>query len=217
LNNALYVGRLEWNRTAYVKNPRTGKKVARINAQGALEIVEVPKLRIIDDEFWHQVKARQKEARIEIGKNESGNALNRVHRRRFLLSELLVCRQRAGRYTVVGKDRYGCATRRAFLLASPPSVFREGTFPGEDLASPARSVCPKFRASKYGSLKAYQGVGMIEIPSGVGYAVIFDFWAKEKSQFANDESRQSSTGHVTDPSGMIEATTVLMEKMTITR
>ena len=29
LNNALYVGRLEWNRCAYTKNPQTGKRVAR--------------------------------------------------------------------------------------------------------------------------------------------------------------------------------------------
>ena len=49
LNNTLYVGRLEWNRAAYVKNPRTGKKVARDNKHEAREIVEVPELRIIDD------------------------------------------------------------------------------------------------------------------------------------------------------------------------
>src|SRR5690242_7696322 len=58
-------------------------------------------------------KPRQKEARIEMGKDEGGNTLNRLHRRKFLLSELLVCGQCGGRYTVVGKDRYGCATRRA--------------------------------------------------------------------------------------------------------
>src|SRR6202795_2398237 len=113
LNNTLYIGRLEWNRTAYVKNPRTGKKVARVNKQEAREIAEIPELRIIDDDLWQMVKARQKEARIEMGKDGSGNALNQVHRRKFLLSELLVCGQCGGRYTVVGKDRYGCATRRA--------------------------------------------------------------------------------------------------------
>lgn len=31
LNNALYSGRLEWNRCSYVKDPRTGKRVARPN------------------------------------------------------------------------------------------------------------------------------------------------------------------------------------------
>jgi DNA invertase Pin-like site-specific DNA recombinase len=113
LNNTLYIGRLEWNRTAYVKNPRTGKKVARVNKPEAREIAEVPELRIIDDALWERVKARQREARIEMGKDGAGNALNQAHRRKFLLSELLVCGECGGRYTVVGKDRYGCATRRA--------------------------------------------------------------------------------------------------------
>src|SRR5215472_18931299 len=113
LKNTIYIGRLEWNRTAYVKNPRTGKKVARINKQEAREVVEVPELRIIDDGLWQRVKARQKDARIEMGKDDAGNALNQAHRCKFLLSELLVCGECGGRYTVVGKDRYGCATRRA--------------------------------------------------------------------------------------------------------
>jgi site-specific DNA recombinase len=113
LNNTLYIGRLEWNRTAYVKNPQTGKKVARVNKQDAREIVEVPELRIIGDDLWQKVKARQQEARIEMGKDRSGNVLNHAHRRKFLLSELLVCGVCGGGYTITGKDRYGCATRRA--------------------------------------------------------------------------------------------------------
>jgi site-specific DNA recombinase len=113
LNNSLYIGWLEWNRTAYVKNPRTGRKVARINKQEARESVEIPELRIVDDTLWEKVKGRQQEARIEMSKDESSNSLNQVRRRKFLLSELLVCGQCSGRYTVVGKDRYGCATRRA--------------------------------------------------------------------------------------------------------
>lgn len=31
LNNALYIGRLDWNRCSYVKDPQTGKRVARPN------------------------------------------------------------------------------------------------------------------------------------------------------------------------------------------
>ena len=78
LNNSLYIGRLEWNRTAYVKNPRTGRKVARINKQEARETVEVPELRIVDDTLWEKVKGRQQEARIEMSKDESSNALNQA-------------------------------------------------------------------------------------------------------------------------------------------
>ena len=113
LNNTLYVGRLEWNRTAYVKDPRTGKRVARIKGKDKREITEVPDLRIVDDELWNAVKRRQAAVRFEIGRDEHGNALNRAHRRKFLLSELLVCGECGGGYTIVGKDRYGCAGRRA--------------------------------------------------------------------------------------------------------
>ena len=113
LNNALYVGRLEWNRCSYVKDPRTGKRVARPNPREQWEIVEVPELRIVTDEFWTAVKARQKETAFEIGKTDDGRALNRAHRRRFLLSGLLHCGLCGGGYTILAKDRYGCATRRA--------------------------------------------------------------------------------------------------------
>ncbi len=113
LNNALYVGRLEWNRCAYVKNPDTGKRVARINPPELWEIVEIPALRIVSDDLWQRAKARQTEVRIEIGRDAAGNALNRVHRRQYLLSGLLVCGACGAGYTIIGKDRYGCAARKA--------------------------------------------------------------------------------------------------------
>ena len=50
--------------------------------------------------------------RFEIGRDEAGQALNRAHRRVFLLSGLLTCGGCGGGYTIIGKDRYGCATRR---------------------------------------------------------------------------------------------------------
>ena len=113
LNNTLYVGRLEWNRCSYVKDPRTGKRVARPNPRAKWEIIEVPHLRIIDDSLWEQVKERQQAVRFEIARDQQGNALNRAHRRRFLLSGLLICGRCSGGYTIVGPDRYGCATRRS--------------------------------------------------------------------------------------------------------
>ncbi|MGE5201897.1 MAG: recombinase family protein [Acidobacteriota bacterium] len=113
LNNPTYIGRIEWNRVAYKKNPRTGKRIARINERTAREVIEVPDLRIIDDDLWQHVKERQRAVHIEMGKDAHGNALNRAHRRKFLLSGLLTCGVCGGVYTIVGKDRYGCANRRA--------------------------------------------------------------------------------------------------------
>jgi hypothetical protein len=51
--------------------------------------------------------------RFEIGRDAGGNPLNRAHRRHFLLSGLLVCGSCGGGYTIVGRDRYGCAARRS--------------------------------------------------------------------------------------------------------
>lgn len=112
LNNATYVGRIEWNRVSYVKDPTTGKRQARINPKSDWEVVDVPELRIIDDDLWKKVKARQKAVRIEIGKDESGNALNRAHRRKFLLSGLMTCGVCGEAYTIIATDRYGCAAHK---------------------------------------------------------------------------------------------------------
>ncbi len=112
LNNTLYVGRLSWNRCSNVKDPQTGRRIARVNPRDQWEEIEVPELRIVPQDLWDTVKQRQAEARIEMGEDDEGNALNRAHRRHFLLSGLLTCGCCGGGYTIVGKDRYGCANRR---------------------------------------------------------------------------------------------------------
>ena len=45
-------------------------------------------------------------------RNGHEHALNRAHRQRFVLSGLLVCGVCGGGYTVMAKDRYGCAAHR---------------------------------------------------------------------------------------------------------
>ena len=87
--------------------------MARPNAHSAREIVAAPHLRIIDDELWERVKARQVTLRHEMTRASKGHALNRAHRRHFLLSGLLTCGACGAGYTVIAKDRYGCAGRRS--------------------------------------------------------------------------------------------------------
>jgi len=113
LNNTLYIGQLTWNACSYVKNPATGKRVARVNPVEQREITAVPELRIIDDALWQQAKARQNEVRTEMGKDATGNPLNRAHRSKFLLSGLLKCGCCGAGYAVVAADRYGCSTYRS--------------------------------------------------------------------------------------------------------
>jgi hypothetical protein len=52
LNNELYVGRLVWNRQQFIKDPNTGRRQARLNAETKWIIEDVPHLRIIDDHLW---------------------------------------------------------------------------------------------------------------------------------------------------------------------
>lgn len=102
---------LVWNRVAYVKHPLTGKRLARINPKEKWEIKPVSHLRIIEDDLWQKVKARQGEVRTEMTSNKS-NPLNGARRRQFLLSGLLTCGECGGNYIIVGKDYYRCSQHR---------------------------------------------------------------------------------------------------------
>ena len=116
LNNALYRGELVWNRCSYIKDPRTGKRVARPNPADQWEVLNVPELRIVPDELWFRVKDRQallREAYLTATQGSEGApSLNAYHRPRFLLSGLLRCGSCGGGFTIVAKDRYGCARRK---------------------------------------------------------------------------------------------------------
>lgn len=111
LNNELYRGRLVWGRQRFIKNPITGRRVARLNPPGAETVIEVPELRIVDDELWNAVKTRQREVSRPLTNPHVTTPLNETHRPRFLLSGLLACGVCGGGYTITAKDRYGCARR----------------------------------------------------------------------------------------------------------
>ena len=112
LNNELYIGRLVWNRQRFMKNPETGKRVARLNPPEEWIVAEVPELRILDDALWQAAKARQGEisekyaTAIAATRAAQANYLNSTHRPRYLLSGLLEC---GGSYAKRGQDRYGCS------------------------------------------------------------------------------------------------------------
>ena len=68
-----------WNRCSYVKDPRTGKRVAQVNDRSQWDDVDVPELRILDQAVRDASKARQAMTWFEIGRDGKGNALNRAH------------------------------------------------------------------------------------------------------------------------------------------
>lgn len=105
LNNELYIGKLVWNRLAYIKNPDTGKRVSRLNDPSEWIVKDVPELRIIDDALWERVKVRQQGLRHQPEFHER-------QRPRMLLSYLLKCGSCGGGFSKVSHLHYGCSTAR---------------------------------------------------------------------------------------------------------
>ena len=114
LNNALYIGRLVWNRLRYVKDPDTGKRVSRLNPESEWVIQEVPELRIVDQDLWDAVKARQKAFALTPVETEEvdGNILTDRRRPKHLFAGLVKCGCCGGGYSMISKDLLGCSAAR---------------------------------------------------------------------------------------------------------
>jgi site-specific DNA recombinase len=120
LNCELYVGVIRWNRQRQLKDPDTGRRVLRLNAESEWIRSDAPELRIVPQDLWDAAKARQDQltalyqnqietsaAAMRAIKARNGG-LNATHRPRTLLSGLIVCGCCGGSYARRGQDRYAC-------------------------------------------------------------------------------------------------------------
>jgi DNA invertase Pin-like site-specific DNA recombinase len=113
LHNELYVGRLVWNRQRYVKDPHTGRRLARLNPTSAWLVTEVPVLRIVDDALWEQAQARLGSIRESPRVAKARAAEFWKHRRaRHLLTGLAHCGVCGSPLAAAGKDYLTCAAAR---------------------------------------------------------------------------------------------------------
>ena len=111
LNNELYVGRIVWNRLRYVKDPATGKRVSKLNPEEEWVVVEVPHLRIVEQDLWERVKARQNKMKASMfAKGQTGCWDRR--RPKYLFSGLMRCGVCGGGIVHFNKARLGCANAR---------------------------------------------------------------------------------------------------------
>lgn len=83
LLNPLYGGEIVWNRTRFIKDPDTGRRVSRVNPTSEWQRVAVPQLAIVDAETFSQVVRKGG----EVGKAPAWQA--RAPKR--VLSGLLKC------------------------------------------------------------------------------------------------------------------------------
>ena len=102
-----YHGEMFWNKTRYVKDPSTGKRVSRLNPREEWQHIEVPEMRIVDEDLWEAVQNRLK------GTSRGGKGYQRRHR---LLSGVLKCGVCGGGMAVTGRsasrDRVMCHRAR---------------------------------------------------------------------------------------------------------
>lgn len=104
LRNPLYVGRMVWGRLTWMKDPQTGRRLARPGDAASVQTVDVAHLRIVDDALWEAVQDRLERLSHVV----PNKRLRAVH----LLSGLLGCGCCDGPYVVQERDTYGCAKRK---------------------------------------------------------------------------------------------------------
>jgi site-specific DNA recombinase len=108
LNNELYIGRMVWNRQRFVKDPDTGKRLARLNPPSEWITKDVPELRIVDDELWQAVKTRQASVHRKWSSAKEERRFNQFRRPKYLFSGLTKCGECGAGFIVYSREHLGC-------------------------------------------------------------------------------------------------------------
>ena len=113
LRNDLYRGQLVWNKQHYVKDPRTGRRLARPNPPDQWVVEDVPHLRIIDNDLWQRVQDRLDGIRSSAPVKKARDTKFWEHRRaRHLFTGLLHCSSCSSPLSSAGKDYLACGMAR---------------------------------------------------------------------------------------------------------
>ena len=112
LGNPIYNGRQVWNRTAWVKNPLTGRRRRTLRPMSEWVIVDSPELKIIDDLTWKVCEARAKSAKRDTAAKRAEGKHSGGRGPKFLFSGLLKCGVCGGAFVIQGRKHYGCAVRQ---------------------------------------------------------------------------------------------------------
>jgi site-specific DNA recombinase len=108
LHNELYIGRLVWNRQRFLKDPDTGKRIARMNPPSEWITKDVPDLRIVDDELWNGVQARYAGVQHKWKSAADGKRFNQFRRPKYLFSGLTKCGECGAGFITYSREHLGC-------------------------------------------------------------------------------------------------------------
>src|SRR5712692_1849842 len=108
LYNELYVGRMVWNRQRFLKDPDTGKRVARPNPPSEWISKDVPELRIVDDDVWKAVRDRYASVQRKWATADESKRFNQFKRPKYLFSGLTKCGECGAGFIVYSRENLGC-------------------------------------------------------------------------------------------------------------
>jgi len=91
LHRELYVGRVIWNQSRWVKAPGSNKRLRRPRPRAEWRVIERPELRIVNDDLWKRVHERQAWLKETYRTEKPAGLLNRAAVGRYLLSGFMRC------------------------------------------------------------------------------------------------------------------------------
>jgi site-specific DNA recombinase len=116
LNNDLYRGRVIWNKFRWVRSAADSSKRKCIpNARKEWIVRDDERLRIVPNDLWERVKARQRDRTQIVGERvragiAAGNAGRTGRGPKFLFSGLLRCGHCGSNFVIANKTAYACAS-----------------------------------------------------------------------------------------------------------
>lgn len=111
LRNELYAGQRVWNRQRFVKDPQTGKRLARLNPPEHWISEKVPALRIVDGDLWEAVQRKLDE--VAASPRSVASRTGRFWEKRrplHLLTGLVRCHDCGGTFQPIGRDYLRCSS-----------------------------------------------------------------------------------------------------------
>lgn len=115
LNNELYRGVVVWNRSRWIRSAADSSKRRQVqNPKSEWITRQEERLRIISDELWQRVRARQTNQTHRIGERvkagmTKAQAVRTGAGPKFLLSSLLRCAECGSSLAIAGRDVYCCS------------------------------------------------------------------------------------------------------------
>jgi len=114
LRRDLYDGRIVWNRSRFVKQPGTNKRLRRERPKGEWRTLERPELRIINEELWERVQTRLAFVAQRFSRGPRAGLYHRAASSQHLLTGFLKCGSCGANLVIVtgrgkgGHQKYGC-------------------------------------------------------------------------------------------------------------